>query len=677
MKKSNRLINETSPYLLQHAHNPVDWYPWGGEALERARKENKLIFLSIGYSSCHWCHVMEHESFEDPGTAGLMNRKFINIKVDREERPDLDSVYMEAVQMMTGQGGWPLNVWLTPDKIPVFGGTYFPPQSMHGRPDFRTILSRLAELYEKDQNNVKQQAEKMGRALQQDLYERISPGTINRQLLDDAFMSYKKSYEPYHGGFSQAPKFPMAMGIEFLLRYYHISGNEDAKNMALHSLDRMIMGGIYDQIGGGFHRYSTDAEWLAPHFEKMLYDNALLISVLCDAWQVTKKDLYKDTIYETFAWLRREMLSDEGGFYSALDADTEGEEGKFYVWKEQEIDSILDGDDLKYFKTVYSVTSEGNWEGSTILNRSKSLNEYAATLKVDTETLKRSLHRSNIKLLKEREKRTRPALDDKVITSWNAMMLKSLCKCYKVFGDEAFKTTAHSNCQILLTKLWQDEVLHRTYKNGKAKQHGFLDDYALLAEALSYVFEITGEEQYLDSGSALIKELQGSFYDEKHHAFHYTSKNHEKLIVSSRDVFDNATPAGNSAACAAIQRFGVLTGDQKLRAIASKAIERLGKVIAEHGTVFGYLLQTVVNETEAGREIIVVGKEPSPFRQAWSNQYAPLSLFITGEDFRDFPHPTLKGKKPQNGLTTAYVCRDFECKKPVTEVDTFRQMLLN
>ncbi|MEX1137023.1 MAG: thioredoxin domain-containing protein [Balneolales bacterium] len=675
-KKSNKLINETSPYLLQHAYNPVEWYPWGDEALKRARDENKMIFLSIGYSSCHWCHVMEHESFEDPDTARLMNKYFINIKVDREERPDLDSVYMEALQMMTGQGGWPLNVWLTPDKIPVFGGTYFPPQDMHGRPDFSTILVRLAEVYEHSPENVRQQASKMAEALQQDLYKKITPGIVNRQLLDKVCESYKKNYEPQYGGFSGAPKFPMVMGIEFLMRYHHISGNEDAKEMALHSLDQMIMGGIYDQIGGGLHRYSTDAEWLAPHFEKMLYDNALLLSALCDAWQISKKPLYRETIYETFAWAKREMLSDDGGFYSALDADTEGEEGKFYVWQEEEINRILDREDREFFKAVYSVTPQGNWEGKTIFNRSKELDEYAVEFNTDAETLKESLERSKAILLKEREKRTRPGLDDKIITSWNAMMLKSLCKCYKIFGDDAFKVTALNNAELMITELWQNNTLYRTYKNGISRQHGFLDDYALLSEALSYVFEITGDEKYLNIALSLTARLQESFYDEEHDAFYYTSENHEKLIVNSRDVFDNVTPSGNSAACMAFQRLGAISGDHGLQNIASKAIERLGEVMAEHGTVFGYLLQAAINQVEPSREIIVVGKDPLPFQKAWANYYDPQSFFIMGEDFQNSPHPTLKGKKPLGSKATAYICRNFECKEPVSEPDVFQEMLV-
>ena len=675
MKKANRLKDETSPYLLQHVYNPVDWYPWGEEALSRAREENKLIFLSIGYSSCHWCHVMEHESFEDQETANLMNDKFINIKVDREERPDLDSVYMEAVQMMTGQGGWPLNVWLTPDQIPIFGGTYFPPRSMHGRPDFKTILGKLAQLHEQDPENVRQQADKMVQALQTDLYARVEPGILNRQLLDDAYAGYKSSYEPNHGGFSSAPKFPTAMGIEYLLRYHKISGNQEALNMALHSLNQMIMGGIYDQIGGGFHRYSTDDEWLAPHFEKMLYDNALLVSALCDAWQVSGNRLYKDTIYETIGWLKREMLSGEGGFYSALDADTEGEEGKFYVWQEQEIDTLLDGDDLRYFKTVYDVTAGGNWEGKTILNRREPLDTTASKLGVSPETLRESLERSKTTLLRERDKRSRPGLDDKTLTSWNAMMLKSLCKCYKVFGDSFHRDIALANAELLINKLWKNDVLFRTYKQGIAKQQGFLDDYALLAEALSYVFEISGEEKYLDTAMTLTRHLEDSFYDEDHSAFYYISDSHEALIVSSRDVFDNATPSGSSAACAAFQRLGSMAGDPSLRSKAYKALERLGKVMGEHGTVFGYALQAVIGELEPGREIIVAGDAPEPFRRAWAKQYDPLSLFIMGGDFGDSSYPTVKGKKPAGNKTTGYVCRGFECKEPVTEIEAFSAYL--
>ncbi|MEX2640650.1 MAG: thioredoxin domain-containing protein [Balneolales bacterium] len=674
-KAPNRLIGETSPYLLQHAYNPVAWYPWGEEALDRARSENKMIFLSIGYSSCHWCHVMEHESFEDPETARLMNDKFINIKVDREERPDLDSVYMEAVQMITGQGGWPLNVWLTPDKIPVFGGTYFPPQSMHGRPDFRTVLGKLADMHEQSPQDVRQQADKMRQAIQQDLYQRIEPGTVNRDLLDRAFASYKKSFEPVHGGFSTAPKFPTTMGIEFLLRYHHLSGNEEAAHMALHSLDGMIMGGIYDQAGGGFHRYSTDEKWLVPHFEKMLYDNALLLSALCDAWQLTGKALYRETIYETYGWLKREMLSGEGGFYSALDADTAGEEGRFYIWKDEEIDKILRDPDRHYFKTVYSVTPQGNWEGFNILHRTNSLADYAAGLDIEPGALAESLARSKDRLLTERDKRVRPGLDDKIITSWNSMLLKSLCKCYKAFGDEDFKRTAVDNANLLTTRLWQEDVLYRTYKDGIAKQQGFLDDYALLCEALSYVFEITGDEKYLEQAVGLAASLRENFLDKEHNAFFYTSKNHEPLIVNSRDVFDNVTPSGNSAACAAFQRLGKLTGDGSLQAIAGRAMEGLGNVMADHGTVFGYLLQVIVAEVEPGQEIIIAGDTPGPFREIWARQYNPLSFIITGSTFSDSVWSTLKGKEPLNGRTTAYVCRNFKCHEPATDPEEFKNRL--
>ncbi|MEX0684615.1 MAG: thioredoxin domain-containing protein [Balneolales bacterium] len=675
MKKSNKLINETSPYLLQHAYNPVEWYPWGEEALARAESENKLIFLSIGYSSCHWCHVMEHESFEDRETAKLMNEKFINIKVDREERPDLDSIYMEAIQMMTGQGGWPLNVWLTPNKIPVFGGTYFPPRSMHGRPDFRTILNKLATLYEADPENVQQQADKMTQALQQDLYSRVESGTLNRELLDAGFKSYQTSYEPVHGGFSHAPKFPSSMGIEFLLRYYHISGDEEAKKMAQHSLEQMVMGGIYDQIGGGFHRYSTDDKWLVPHFEKMLYDNALLVSALCDAWQVTGENLYKDTIYETIGWLKREMLLDEGGFYSAQDADTDGEEGKYYVWELREINHLLDDEDLTIFKEVYSVTLEGNWEGKNILNLSEPLEKSAERLGISIDALNQSLQRSKSILLKKRQHRSRPGLDDKIITSWNAMMLKSLCKCYKAIGDDLFKELAVSNAELMITKLFKDDILFRTYSKGITKQHGFLDDYALLAEALSYVFEITGEEKYLDKALSLVNKLKTDFYDEEHHAFNYISESHEPLIANNRNIFDNATPSGNSAACMAFQRLGILTGDQEMLSIAYNAIERLGKVCLEHGTIFGYLLQGAVNMIKPGKEIVVVGSETESYRRTWAKSYDPLSVFIEGKDFQKSSYLTLKGKKVVDNKTTAYVCRNFECKNPVTQLETFKEVL--
>ncbi len=670
-KFTNRLIHETSPYLLQHAHNPVDWYPWGEEALEKAATENKLIFLSIGYSSCHWCHVMEHESFEDESVAAYLNEYFVPIKVDREERPDLDSIYMEAVQLMTGQGGWPLNVWLTPKKIPIYGGTYFPPVDRYQRPGFLTVLNRLLDLYQSDPGSISQRVAQIQQALQADLMQHVETSEISEKQFHDAAEVFRKHFDPIYGGFGPAPKFPSAMGISFLFHYHFLFQDEQTGIMAVDSLSHMLEGGIYDHIGGGFHRYSTDKEWLVPHFEKMLYDNGLLLDALCDAFQVTGDETIKNTVYETIQFLEREMMSPEGGFYSAIDADSEDIEGQFYVWQYNDMKDILTPDEFNVFSEIYGVTQTGNWEGKNIPNRIHSSRKQLTI----TEKQKRLIKTAKNKLLTARENRIRPETDTKVITSWNALILKALCKAYLVFGEEQWKQLVLKNVHFLLKTMFDDTTLLRTYNKQKAKQPGFLDDYALLTEALTYVFEISGDEYYLEQSIMLSGLLIQLFHDPGNNAFYFISDQHETTLSRPRDTFDNATPGGNSAAITALQRTGYLSGNSHFIEIARKALEKLVETASQNALSFGYFLKALAFEWKKGPEVIIAGKDIKPYIKEWSLNFSPNSFIIVGEDFSRSQQPVITGKKSLNGKTTAYVCQNFTCKQPVTDLQEFRKLL--
>ena len=609
--ESNRLVNESSPYLQQHAWNPVDWYPWGEEALERARTENRPIFLSIGYSSCHWCHVMERESFEDPHIARLLNKHFVNIKVDREERPDVDAVYMEALQMMTGQGGWPLNVWLTPDQIPIFAGTYFPPQDHHGRPGFASVITRLAEVYRSHPEKIKQQTQEMQKALANDIYDRLSPGSITPELLDRAFEGYANAFDGEDGGFSAAPKFPTAMGIGFLLRYGHSTDSDQALRMALFSLEKMISGGIYDQVGGGFHRYSTDKKWLVPHFEKMLYDNALLLPVLAEAAQITGRELFSRTVDETITFLNREMRHPGGAYYSALDADTEGVEGKFYIFSHDEVAQLLEKDDFELVAAHYGIEPGGNWEGVSVLHRAVPLDELAKRHGTGEQQLQTRLDAAKSSLLEYRNRRERPGLDDKIITSWNALMLIALCRCSRLLDRDAGDAIRLGS--FLAEHAVRDDTLYRIIdRDGKAKQPGFLDDYALLADGFSRLFELTGDIQWLTLSARLVQLMIERFYDDEKSAFRYTSKQNEQLVAQTRDIFDNAQPGGSTAAVTALQRVGHLAGIPDWTRLAVTAMEPLAEPASTHPTAFGYLLQAMHQHLHPGREIVIAtGQTPS------------------------------------------------------------------
>jgi len=548
---TNKLIEETSPYLLQHAHNPVNWFAWGDEALGLAKKENKPILISIGYSACHWCHVMEKESFENEETAHIMNEHFVNIKIDREERPDLDHIYMDAVQAMTGSGGWPLNVFLTPDAKPFYGGTYFPPKKAFNRPAWQEVLLGVHEAFSQRRNEIDSQAENLTEhLLQANSFGISSPGGVNfftKEKTEEAFNSIMKNADKEWGGFGRAPKFPQSFVIQYLLRFYYVNENKEALQQALLSIDKMINGGIYDQVGGGFARYSTDAEWLVPHFEKMLYDNALLVSVISEAYQLSKDERYKEIIEETILFLQRELMHEESGFYSAIDADSEGTEGKFYVWNYDEVNEILN-EDGKIFCDFFDIRSQGNWEGDNILWRREKDEVFCNEKNISMKKLRQIIQQGKKLLLEKRNRRIRPQTDDKILLGWNALMNISLSKAYAATGNEAYEQMAIKNMQFILSKFSKDnstEYFH-DWKNNIAKQPAFLDDYAFLIQALIQLQEVTGNTDYLEKASLLTEHVIGYFSDTASEFFFYTNKDQEDVIIRKKEVYDGAQPSGNA-----------------------------------------------------------------------------------------------------------------------------------
>lgn len=686
----NRLAHASSPYLLQHAHNPVDWYPWGAEALDKARREHKLIFLSIGYSSCHWCHVMERESFEDEDTAAFLNKHFVSIKVDREERPDVDALYMESVQMMTGQGGWPLSVWLTPDTIPVFGGTYFPPQAVQNMPSFMQVLQRMVEITEKEPETLSKRADDIRKAVGQDLLAAIESSTPDDARFAKAAEHYMQQYDAEYGGFSPAPKFPMAMGISFLLKQAALTASQETESAtaALHSLEDMSRGGIYDHAGGGFHRYSVDKFWHVPHFEKMLYDNALLLNALCDGIIYLKESGRDDALAsrqlqrfeqvagETLDFLKREMQHANGGFFSALDADSEGVEGKFYVWTKEEISRALSDFTDAEKEQVYahfSITEEGNWreEQVNILHLCPVGKLHHPQGDAASNAL---IQRAKQQLFETRSSRIRPALDDKIITAWNAMLLKALARLAKVYrtsGSGDYAETARKLAVFLDQHMIQDKHVMRIFKDGQVSQHGFLDDIGLLAEAFTHTFELTGEARWLRRADMLCAQLLNEFYDDAHEGFFYTSGQHEQLLTRSRDLFDNAVPSGSSAAVAALLRCGRLIGTPEFTRAGEAAFHKLFDTATKHASAFGYLLDAGLQHEHHRYEIVISGPAPAAFLKALEpGQPAARTAFvgfvIASKDAAAIPYPPFSEKTPKQDKTACYVCENFSCAAPVT-----------
>lgn len=680
----NHLINETSPYLLQHAHNPVNWYPWGEHALQKAKQENKPILVSIGYAACHWCHVMEKESFEDAETAAIMNEHFINIKIDREERPDLDHIYMDAVQAITGSGGWPLHVFLTPDSKPFYGGTYFPPQRAFNRPSWKEILISVATAFKEKRNEIDSQAENLtAHLLQANSFGMNDPheqeGSIfHRENLHQAFAKCMEQADTVWGGFGRAPKFPQTFTIQFLLRYYYITGNKKALQQALLSLDKMIDGGIYDHVGGGFARYSTDERWLVPHFEKMLYDNALFVSVLAEAFQLTGKERYKNVIEETIVFIERELMHPQGGFCSSLDADSEGEEGRFYVWTFEEVKHILRGQsDL--FCEFFNILPGGNWQDphqpnqpKNILHIIKPASVFAAEKNISEEELEKLIQAGKQELLQQRNKRIRPALDDKILLSWNALMNTALSKAFAATGNEKYRELALKNMHFMLGQFGSGPQLFHSWKNGVVKHPAFLDDYAFLIEALIHLLEISFEQDYLLKAEKLAEKVTQDFADERSPFFFFTSCQQTDVIIRKKEVYDGATPSGNSVFMYALCRLSILLNKPEWRKRAEQAVGSLGKVIIRYPTSFGVwacLLQEMVEGTQ---EIVVAGKNVQELAAEILRQYIPNKVFMASNQVSDLP---LLKSKPVFDRPLIYLCRNYSCEKPVATVTELIQLI--
>ncbi len=697
-KYTNRLIHETSPYLLQHAHNPVDWYPWGEEALRKAKEEDKPILLSVGYSACHWCHVMERESFENEGIADIMNRHFVSIKVDREERPDIDGIYMQAVQALTHQGGWPMTVFLMPDGRPFYGGTYFPPNDRRygGQvmPGFANVLLTMADVYAKRRSDVEEQATQIADYLNQRgsvRNQNLHPlNTLPLELLSTAGDELAAQFDPVNGGFGGAPKFPSTMSLEVLLRLHlHRSKGEIGTKAARPELEivetslrHMANGGIYDHLGGGFHRYSVDAEWLVPHFEKMLYDNALLSRLYLHAYLVTNNPAYSRIVEETLDYVVREMTSSEGGFYSTQDADSEGEEGKFFLWTPEEVKAGLLLDDADLFMRYYDVTESGNFEGKNILHVERDAAFVAEDADVALATLQDSLARSRQMLFKVREKRIKPGRDEKILTSWNGLMLRSFAEAARYLNRPDYLQVAIKNADFLLNNLRQNGRLLRTYKDGYAHLNGYLEDYAFLADGLIALYEADVNPRWFSEARTLMDRAIQLFADEQNGGFFDTGSDHEALISRPKDIMDNATPAGNSVATDVLLRLTAFTGESSYRQRADDYLQPLADIMVKHPSAFGHVLGALDFALSSVKEFAVIGDPRAADTRVLvdmiNDRYLPNSVFACAspENQEAFSVIPLLADRPQkDAKATVYVCQNFACQAPVTTPEELQNLL--
>ena len=660
---TNRLIHETSPYLRQHSHNPVDWFPWGEEALRASREADKPIFLSIGYSACHWCHVMERESFEDPAVAQLLRDNFISIKVDREERPALDQIYMAAVQVLTQHGGWPMSVWLTPDLKPYYGGTYFPPRDLYGRPSFSRVLMALAEAWNDQRDTIHANADRLTESVKAFLHLEPGEGDLGPDLLRQAGKMLARRFDAQHGGFGAAPKFPHPMELRLLLRIADRFGDDDALDMARKSFDQMARGGIYDQLGGGFHRYSTDAHWLVPHFEKMLYDNALLVPGYVEFFQVTGKPFYRGVAEETLEYVLQEMTDPQGAFYSAQDADSEGEEGKFFVWSSAEVETVLGKDDAAFAASVYNVAPGGNWEGVNIPHRSRSDEQDARLMKMDVAAFRERLERCRAALLQVRGQRVWPGRDEKILTAWNGLMIAALSQAGAVLGNDLYLTAARQAADFLLTKMRtpRGRLLRTTLAGMEAKLNGYLEDYSYLIDALVALYEATFEPRWLTEAVTLAEVMIEQFWDAEDGGFFYTSSDHEALIARNKDPRDNAIPSGNSMAVIALLRLAHLTGRDDFRAKAEKTLDLFQGLLAASPLAAGQMLIALDFHLGPVREIAMVGDPTHTDYVAKLRtlraSFAPRQLFAGGS--ADIP---LLANRPATGPVTVYLCENGVCQ---------------
>ncbi|HTR30707.1 MAG TPA: thioredoxin domain-containing protein [Puia sp.] len=672
----NRLGKETSPYLLQHAHNPVDWYPWGTEALNRAKAEGKPILVSIGYAACHWCHVMERESFEDADTARFMNEHFVNIKIDREERPDLDHIYMDAVQAISGSGGWPLNVFLTSDARPFYGGTYFPPRPLYNRPSWKEVLAGVARSWEERRAEIEEQAGSLTRHVAGAGSFGIGQGSadskpadppftpaILRQIRDQLLATADKK----DGGFGHAPKFPQTFSIRYLLHYYYYHKDREALDHACLSLDKMTGGGIFDQLGGGFARYSTDGEWLVPHFEKMLYDNALLVIALCEAWQLTRKPAYRDAIERTMSFVHRELSNGQGAFYSALDADSEGIEGKYYVWDKTEIEMVA-GEDAELFCAHFGVTEEGNWEGKNILVRKPGF-------PTDPAVAAR-LEKARDKLLEYRARRVRPALDDKVLLGWNALMNVACARAFGALGKEEYRSLAIANMDFLQSRL-KGEGIHYYYHSFKegARIPAFLDDYAFLIWALIELQEISGESRWLVEARAVLEEVIAHFSEEGTGLFYYTHDRQPDLILRKKEVYDGATPAGNSVMAFNLLYLSLLFDQPEWAERSRRMAEAVRRLVSGYPGSFGIWATLYQALTYTIPEIVITARRPENARKEFLSQLIPYRVFQSSSQ-EDTHFPLLRDK-PAREVPQFFLCENYACQLPVNQLSALIRRLEN
>ena len=702
----NRLSHETSPYLLQHAHNPVDWYPWGPEALAHAAAEDKPILLSVGYSACHWCHVMAHESFEDPDTAALMNELFINVKVDREERPDIDAIYMEAVQALTGRGGWPMTVFLAPDGRPFYGGTYYPPEPRYGMPSFRQLLRAIAEAWQERRREMESAGDRLADALKRSAALRPADTALAAGVLDKAAQNLMRSLDPYEGGFSDAPKFPQPMNLDFLLQNWRRTGDEKQRKAGTYTLTKMARGGIYDQLGGGFHRYSTDAHWLVPHFEKMLYDNAQLARTYLHAWQITGEAALRQVVEETLDYVLREMTSPEGGFYSTQDADSEGVEGKFFVWTPDEVLALLGPDDGRLFSAYFDITARGNFHegghGANILHANDDLEDAAEKLKVSEEHLAEVMARGRSILFEARERRVHPGRDEKILAEWNGLMIHALAEAGALLVRADYTQAAVRAAEFVLTQMARSQEtgvrgqepdlrpssfvlrLFRTYNAGRAHLNAYLEDYAAVALGLVALYETTFELRWLEAAAALAQTILVEFCDTDGAGFFQVSADHEKLVVRRKDFIDSAIPSGNSLTAELFLRLAVLLGNDPAgyQGRAEGILRLMADGMGEQPLAFGRLLCALDLYLNPGQEIAIVGDPAASETRALMaevrRRYLPNSIVVLaapGDTAAPALIPLLAARGQIDGRATAYVCQNYVCKLPVTEPEALGEQL--
>ena len=688
----NRLAEETSLYLLQHANNPVDWYPWGEEAFDAARERDLPVLLSVGYSSCHWCHVMERESFENPEIAAMMNGSFISIKVDREERPDVDSVYMTAVQAMTGHGGWPMTVFLTADGAPFYGGTYFPPEDRGGLPSFPRVLETMADVFRNRRADVLTSGRQLVDRINQTFASARGVEPLTDSILRSAFEQLARQFDDRSGGFGLQPKFPQPQTLEFLLRFYHRTGTPLALDMLELTLDKMAGGGMYDQIGGGFHRYSTDAFWLVPHFEKMLYDNALLARLYTHAYQATRNPSHAKVAQGILDYVLREMRHPDGGFYAAQDADSEGVEGKFFVWRPEQLVRVLGRDDAEVIADYFGVANEGNFEGMTVLNVPNPLDEVASRHSMSPGELDILIESASAKLLKERSLRVPPLTDTKIITSWNGLMMAAMAEAGAVLGREDYLQAARDNAVFILERMAPGDRLRRTDGDSQNGAQGFLDDYSHLIDGLLALHSSDGDLCWLIEAEKLARQAVALFWDPLQNRFYDTGGDQESLIIRPRDVTDNALPSGHSMMTGVLIRLSIITGDSELRTMASDSLRSVRDIMIQFPTGAGHWLSVLDFYLSDHKEAVII-TPPTPtvipakagihtptdmLRRLASSYHTSAVVVSAPQDAADAsPWPVFQGRATIDDKPTAYICRNYACQLPTTDLDTMMSQILS